>query len=168
MEAVDIYDENKNKKGYIKYREKDTLEEGEYGLAARAIIINSENKILLSRRALNKKHGGLWEANGGNALAGETSKECVIRELKEELGIDLTQYNGFLFKETISELVSVFDDVYLYRIDVDINSIQPNEEVIDVKWVSIDEYEEMNKQNLILHYHEFTKEDYYKAIKLLK
>lgn len=167
MEAVDIYDRNKQKKGYIKYRGKDNLEEGEYALAARAIIINSDKKILISRRALYKKHGGYWEANGGNALAGETSKECVIREVREELGFDLNKYEGILFKETISKVAPVFDDIYLYKIDININELTPNKEVMDVKWVSIEEYEELNNQNIILHYHEFTEEDYYEAIKLL-
>jgi len=83
------------------------------------------------------------------------------------LGFDLSQYEGILFKETISKVAPVFDDIYLYKIDVNISDLTPNKEVIDVKWVSIEEYEELNNQNLILHYHEFTKEDYYKTIKLI-
>ena len=166
IEPVDIYDENKKKTGKIKMRYRDSLEKGEYALAARAIIINSKNEILLSRRALDKKHGGLWEANGGNALAGENSKECIIREIKEELGLDITNYDDILFKETISKTAPVFDDIYVYRIDVDIKKIHHNSEVMHVKWVSIDEYEDMNNKGLILHYHEFTKEDYIKVIEV--
>jgi len=167
MEAVDIYDCNKQKKGYIKYRGKDNLGKGEYALAARAIIINSDKKILISRRALYKKHGGYWEANGGNALAGETSKECVIREIKEELGFELSKYEGILFKETISKVAPVFDDIYIYKIDINICDLKPNREVMEVKWASIKEYEDLNNHNLILHYHEFTKDDYNKALKVL-
>ena len=50
-ELVDIYDKNKNKTGKIKVRHKDTLEVGEYVIGIQAIIMNSNNQILISQRS---------------------------------------------------------------------------------------------------------------------
>lgn len=54
-ELVDIYDKNKNKTGKIKVRHKDTLEVGEYVIGIQAIIMNSNNQILISQRSEQKE-----------------------------------------------------------------------------------------------------------------
>jgi 8-oxo-dGTP diphosphatase len=45
--------------------------------------------VLLARRPEGKKMAGLWEFPGGKLDAGETPETALIRELKEELGIDV-------------------------------------------------------------------------------
>ena len=54
-----------------------------------AIIINDEGKVLVCRRPENpgKLYGGLWEFPGGKIERGETPRECLERELYEELGV---------------------------------------------------------------------------------
>ena len=86
-ELWDIYDENKNKTGRTAIRDVTILQKGEYHIVVTGIILNYKNEILISKRAMNKKFGGMWECNGGSILAGETSKEGILRELKEELGV---------------------------------------------------------------------------------
>lgn len=56
-------------------------------VAAGAILDNRGN-ILLTCRPFDKKYGGLWEFPGGKVEQGETSAMALVRELKEELGID--------------------------------------------------------------------------------
>lgn len=78
-ELWDIYDENKNKTGKTAIRDVTILQKGEYHIVVTGIILNSKNEILISKRAMNKKFGGMWECNGGSILAGETSKEGIKR-----------------------------------------------------------------------------------------
>lgn len=50
-------------------------------------LIDTDNRILLAKRPKDKVMAGLWEFPGGKITAGETPEACLIRELKEELGI---------------------------------------------------------------------------------
>jgi 8-oxo-dGTP diphosphatase len=54
---------------------------------AAAVLVRG-GKILLARRAAGKKLAGLWEFPGGKLDAGETPAQALVRELKEELGLD--------------------------------------------------------------------------------
>jgi 8-oxo-dGTP diphosphatase len=52
-----------------------------------AAIIEKDGKILIARRAPGQKQAGKWEFPGGKIEPGETAPVCLMRELKEELGI---------------------------------------------------------------------------------
>lgn len=56
---------------------------------AGAIILNSKKQILLAQRPPGKHLAGLWEFPGGKIEDGESSSEALIRELKEELELDV-------------------------------------------------------------------------------
>ena len=60
------------------------------------ILVNNDNQILLSQRTADKSFPGQWEFPGGKIESSETAHEALIRELKEELGIDID--NSYLFK----------------------------------------------------------------------
>jgi 8-oxo-dGTP diphosphatase len=60
-------------------------------LVAAAALIDIDGRVLLARRPEGKPMAGLWEFPGGKMAAGETPEAALIRELKEELGIDVTQ-----------------------------------------------------------------------------
>ena len=53
-----------------------------------AAIIEHAGKVLIARRSPNSKLAGQWEFPGGKLEEGETLEECLVRELKEELGIE--------------------------------------------------------------------------------
>ena len=54
-----------------------------------AVINNQQGKILIDRRKETGEMGGLWEFPGGKIEVGETIEECIKREVKEELDIEV-------------------------------------------------------------------------------
>ena len=109
------------------------LGENEYHLVATAIILNLKNEILISKRAETKKNGGLWECGGcGSVLAGETSLEGVLREVREELGIHFEKDEAILLKSIKRDCD--FKDLWLFKRDIKDEEITlPDHEAVDYK-----------------------------------
>ncbi|NJM33800.1 MAG: 8-oxo-dGTP diphosphatase MutT [Rhodomicrobium sp.] len=58
-------------------------------LVTAVALIDEDGRILLSQRPEGKAFGGLWEFPGGKVEPGETPEAALIREAREELGIDI-------------------------------------------------------------------------------
>ena len=54
-----------------------------------AVIINDKEEVLISRRSAEQDQGNKWEFPGGKVEEGESSKEALHREIREELGIEV-------------------------------------------------------------------------------
>jgi len=59
-------------------------------LVVAVALVDADGRVLLAERPAGKSMAGLWEFPGGKVRAGETPESALIRELKEELGIDVT------------------------------------------------------------------------------
>jgi 8-oxo-dGTP diphosphatase len=59
-------------------------------LVAAVVLVDADGRVLLAQRPAGKAMAGLWEFPGGKVDAGETPEAALIRELGEELGIDVT------------------------------------------------------------------------------
>ena len=167
-ELWDIYDINKKKIGRTAERDVYQFKEGEYHIVVTGIIINSKNEILISKRAEHKKFGLMWECSGGSILAGETSLEGIIRELKEELGIEFSKKEAIFLKEIRRDKIPPdFKDIWLFKKDIDEREIIfPDGEAIDAKWVTIDEFIQMYKNKKIVPTVDFGIDEYNKALTL--
>ena len=59
-------------------------------LVVACALVDSDGRVLVAARPSGKSMAGLWEFPGGKVEAGETPEAALIRELKEELSIDVT------------------------------------------------------------------------------
>jgi 8-oxo-dGTP diphosphatase len=57
-------------------------------LVAACALIDVDGRVLLAQRPPGKTLAGLWEFPGGKVEPGETPEETLIRELREEIGIE--------------------------------------------------------------------------------
>jgi 8-oxo-dGTP diphosphatase len=60
-------------------------------LVAACALIDSDGRVLLAERPAGKSMAGLWEFPGGKVETGERPEQTLIRELKEELAIDVEE-----------------------------------------------------------------------------
>jgi 8-oxo-dGTP diphosphatase len=58
-------------------------------LVAAVVLVDADGRVLLAQRPDGKSMAGLWEFPGGKVDQGETPEAALIRELREELGIDV-------------------------------------------------------------------------------
>ena len=59
-------------------------------LVAACALVDADGRVLICKRPQGKQLAGMWEFPSGKVEKGETLEACLIRELKEELGINVT------------------------------------------------------------------------------
>ena len=147
MEYFDVYDVNRKPLGYTKKRG-EKLEKDEYNTGVEIWIIN-DKKLLMGQRSLTKSHPGSWEVPGGCSISGEKSIDTLKRELKEELGLFLDENKCELITTEIYK--NQFVDIYQTNMICDINKVNlQTEEVMNVKFVTKDEFLKMANNNKIV------------------
>lgn len=154
-EFFDVLDENGNYLERVETREKCH----KYGLWHKAVvvfIVNSNKQVLLQRRSENKKlWPNMWDITaGGHVLAGEFGFQAIIREAKEELGIELNKNEMIFLGSSLSSNIkgdiinNHFNEYYIVNKDVDETKLKlQKEEVSEVKWIDKNEIIERIKDN---------------------
>ena len=158
MEYWDIYDKDKKLTGRTMKRNDWTLKDDEYHLTVLGVIRRTDGKFLITKRVMTKAWApGWWEVSGGAAMAGETSKQAVLREVKEETGLDVSDWDGgFLFtyhRENPGKGDKYFVDVYRFTGDFDESDLNLQQEETDGhKIASLCEIKEIAEKGIFLHY----------------
>jgi isopentenyldiphosphate isomerase len=147
MEIRDLYDENKVLTGQT-IKKGDPVPSGFYYLTVAVWIQNTKGEFLLQ---INKKYN-MWTTTGGHPKSGESSLDGIVTEIDEELGISVDRNNLVLFKTIKTE--DDFVDLYYLKMDINVNDIIiQEEEVEEAKWFSIDEINELIRDNKFLSPH---------------
>jgi len=132
VEYWDVYD----KKGKWKrraIRKGERLKNNEYHIIVEGWILREDGNFIIQRRALNKKSfAGMWYCSaGGSVISRETPKEGMVREFKEELGIEISE-DELKLKRIITEKNTIFY-IFLVRKNISLDEITlQEEEVMDV------------------------------------
>lgn len=86
-------------------------------LVAAAALVDVDGRVLICRRPEGKPLAGLWEFPGGKVEQGETPEACLIRELDEELGIQVASacLAPFVFASHAYERFHLLMPLYLCR-----------------------------------------------------
>ena len=153
---------------YTKYREKtgaehirgEKIPEGCYHLVVHVWIRNSKGEYLISQRAANRPTDPLmWECVGGSVIKGESSLDGALREVKEEVGIDLDKRSGkLLFSKVRGDDVRYdcksFDDildVWLFSYDGELQlEAATTDEVAHCKWMTVSEIKKLYKEKKLV------------------
>ena len=146
MELLDIVDENNNLTGEFVDREI-VHSEGLLHREVGVIVLNENNEILLEKRASTKKQSpNKWALCAGHIEAGDVPENAILREIKEEIGIDITKKElQFLDvfrrdkKFNNGQHNNTYIYIYIYKTNkkVEDYTIQV-EELSEVKYFSID------------------------------
>ena len=82
-----------------------------------AALVDADNRVLIAERPAGKSLAGLWEFPGGKLAPGESPEEALVRELHEELGIEvcLTCLAPFTFASHTYEQFHLMMPLYLCR-----------------------------------------------------
>lgn len=158
MELWDIYDKNKQRTGRTMKRNDWCLADDEYHLTVLGVVKRPDGKFLITKRVMTKHWApGWWEVSGGACMAGEESKDAVIREVREETGLDVSNCEGgYLFtyhRENPGEGDNYFVDVYRFVLDFDESDVKIQEKETDgFQIATLEEIQEYNRQGIFLHY----------------
>ncbi len=163
MEMWDIYDADKKRTGRTMKKNDWCLKDGEYHLTVLGVVAHTDGRFLITKRVMTKGWApGWWEVSGGAVQAGEDSKVAVLREVKEETGLDVADWEGgYLFsykRENPGEGDNYFVDIYRFVSDFDEKEIQLQEEETDGYLLATRaQIKEFAAQGVFLHYESIKK-----------
>ncbi|MFN9176779.1 MAG: A/G-specific adenine glycosylase [Synechocystis sp.] len=104
-----------------------------------AVIVNDQGQFLIDRRPSEGLLGGLWEFPGGKIEAGETAAECIVREVQEEIGIEVRVIRPLISLDHAYTHFRVTLQVYLCQyLSGEPQAIACEE----VRWVTLQEMEQ--------------------------
>lgn len=165
-EYVDLLDQYGNKTGKTKWRSK-VHKDGDWHKSVLIWIINDNNEILLQRRS-NKKssHPNMLDTSvSGHVMAKENSIDAAIREIKEELNIDVEKDNLELLDTIKRSSVATknynnneFNDIYFYKTNKTLDEMDYNKhEISELIYIPYKDLRNMyinKREDLLIEGHE--------------
>ncbi|BAQ60039.1 mutator mutT protein [Geminocystis sp. NIES-3708] len=104
-----------------------------------AVIINDKQEILIDKRLPTGLMANLWEFPGGKIEKGETPQDCIKREIKEELGVDIIINHHLLdITHRYSEFIVTLS-VYICEI---ITGKPKTLECAEIRWVTVSQLDD--------------------------
>ena len=107
------------------------------------VLLDQDKRILISERPKGKFMQGFWEFPGGKLEKGENPEICLIREIKEEIGVDLENFCFSPLIFTLNEYEN-FDVLLLLFICREWEGIVSPKENQNIKWVFVNKLFDSN------------------------
>jgi mutator protein MutT len=104
-----------------------------------AVIWNEKQEILIDQRLAEDAFGGFWEFPGGKLEPDETIEECIKREIKEELDIEIRVREKLVNIDHIYPRVRVI--LHVYNCDFVSGNPVPIESS-EIRWVNVNELDQ--------------------------
>lgn len=154
-ELIDIYDENNNSLN-IKKTRKEVRENNLWHRTIQVLIYNSKEEIMLQLRAKDKKlFPDLWDFSvAGHIDTKDTPIDTTIREIGEEIGLKVKKEELQFYKiKKLNPKYKQYTDnkhayVFLLKKDIEIKDLKiQKEEVQELKWISLNNFEKELKTN---------------------
>lgn len=102
-----------------------------------AVIVDDQQRMLITRRPLHASHGGMWEFPGGKVEPDETPIEALIREVKEEVGLEV---HGFEFLGEINHnYIQHAVVLFVYYVQKFSGVALAREMQMDLRWVEMED-----------------------------
>lgn len=169
MENLDILTHDGIPAGYSSSRS-EAHKKGLYHRSIHLWIITPSGELLIQKRSMNKSaHPGLWDIScAGHVESGDTTESTVIKEAKEELGLDLSEDKILYCRRILTQNIhksgeyidNEFIDVFLTVKDVRIESLIHDEnEVSDIGLIPLKSFKEhidSRDSSFTPHYDEYT------------
>ena len=103
-----------------------------------AVITDEFNRILITRRSPNVSHGGFWEFPGGKLNKDELAEDALVREIKEEVGLDVVSYE---YMGEVSYQYNNKDiELLIYHVNKFSGNASCKEGQLDLRWELIDNF----------------------------
>ena len=172
MELIDIVDENNELTGQVE----DRMEAYKKRLWRRTVscwIMNKKGEILLQKRSDNKlKNPNMWAKTGGQVDSGESVEEAIFREVKKEIGIEIPKEQIQVLEcwkgKELNNKRFAYNFIFVVDYEIEDYKLQ-KEEVAEVKYFTIEEMEQIKKNNdLNYTFSKWEDDDFYREIEILK
>jgi len=129
----------------------DAHRDGNWHRAVLLFIVNDKNQVLMQKRSVHKKlWPGCWDGTGGGHVeAGDLGYCCAIKEMKEELNIDINESDiryigGYLSDNKKGDIHDRhINEFYVAHKNVDVKDVKLQEsEVEQIKWIDFDVFKQ--------------------------
>lgn len=171
MELIDVVNENNELTGQIEERWT-AYEKGLWRRTVSCWIMNKNGDILLQKRTANKRRNpNKWAKTGGQVDSGESVEEAIFREVKEELGIEIPQEQIKVIEIRKSDDKNkrfAYNFIFVVNYKINEYTLQ-KDEVAEVKYVSIEDMENLKKNDDTNYtFCNWKENEFYNEINLLK
>ena len=158
MELLDVYDSNGKITGRVVERGNKSESFGPDEHIAVSIIYIENNKGEFLIQKTSKEKGGLYSSTGGHIDHSETPKEAIIREVKEEIGIDISNDNVVSLGHICVDFPVRF--IFYLKKDININElVLQKDEVEKIVYMSKEELKNIIDKGLMHKGHIFVLEE---------
>ncbi len=141
MEYLQLFDDDKNMlQEKISRSEELNVPSGRYFMIVLVFIENDKHQFLIQKTS--SARNSVYATTGGHVTYGDTSLETVVKEVKEELGIDITESEAE-FVASVKHSIAYCDIYYVHKNINMSDLVLQEEEVESADWYSLEEIQEL-------------------------